>query len=301
VGGLAATNASGPLRARYGTLRDLLLGVRFVQADGVVTWGGAKVVKSVSGYDVPKLMVGALGTLGVLVEATLRLHPMPPVERTWLAEFPAASAAQTFVALIVDSSLEPNRVEVLDEPVLRGCSAPVAPVAVAATMASVEAAVSEQGDRLAALARQSGGQATMAADEFWQRYDQTCTAGAGDVVLRVNTLPSRLADTLDTIGHGHQAGSGAAVMVAGCAVLGSLRVTLTGAEPEHAAGLVERLREFVADFGGSVVVLAGPPALRTKVDPWGPVPPAALDLMRSLKDEFDPTRVLNPGRFVGGL
>src|SRR2546427_5134150 len=75
LGGLAATDASGPLRARYGTMRDLLLGVRFVQADGVVTWGGAKVVKSVSGYDVPKLMVGALGTLGVLGELTLRLHP----------------------------------------------------------------------------------------------------------------------------------------------------------------------------------------------------------------------------------
>ena len=67
LGGIAATNASGPLRARYGTLRDLLLGVRFVQADGAVTWGGSKVVKSVSGYDVPKLMVGALGTLGVLL------------------------------------------------------------------------------------------------------------------------------------------------------------------------------------------------------------------------------------------
>src|SRR6516162_606067 len=84
VGGIAATNASGPLRGRYGTMRDLLLGVRFVQADGVLTWGGSKVVKSVSGYDVPKLMVGALGTLGVLAELTLRLHPTPPTERTWL-------------------------------------------------------------------------------------------------------------------------------------------------------------------------------------------------------------------------
>src|SRR5439155_415575 len=81
-----------------GTLRDLLLGVRFVQADGVVTWGGAKVVKSVSGYDVPKLMVGALGTLGVLGELTLRLHPVPEFEATWLASFKDAGAAQAFVA-----------------------------------------------------------------------------------------------------------------------------------------------------------------------------------------------------------
>src|SRR5688572_13090725 len=76
IGGLVATHMSGPLRARYGTMRDLLLGVRFVQSDGVVTWGGAKVVKSVTGYDIPKLMTGALGTLGVLGELTLRLHPL---------------------------------------------------------------------------------------------------------------------------------------------------------------------------------------------------------------------------------
>src|SRR5918996_3243364 len=137
LGGIAATGASGPLRARYGTMRDLLLGVRFVQADGVLTWGGAKVVKSVTGYDVPKLLVGALGTLGVLVEATLRLHPMPPVERTWLAEFPAASAAQTFVALIVDSSLEPNRVEVLDAGALAAAGLPPAAAGLAVSFGSV--------------------------------------------------------------------------------------------------------------------------------------------------------------------
>ncbi|MEK7386901.1 MAG: FAD-binding protein, partial [candidate division NC10 bacterium] len=83
LGGITATNASGPLRTRYGAMRDFLLGVRFVQADGVATWGGAKVVKSVSGYDVPKLMVGALGTLGVLGELTLRLHPAPEFEAGW--------------------------------------------------------------------------------------------------------------------------------------------------------------------------------------------------------------------------
>ena len=94
LGGLVATNASGPLRARYGTMRDLLLGVRFVQADGVVTWGGSKVVKSVTGYDVPKLMVGALGTLGVLTELTLRLHARPEVECTSLVLLPDASAVQ---------------------------------------------------------------------------------------------------------------------------------------------------------------------------------------------------------------
>ena len=87
VGGVIASGASGQRRFRYGTGRDLLLGARFVQADGTVTWGGSRVVKSVTGYDVPKLLAGSLGTLGVIVEATLRLHPVQPASGSWLFAF----------------------------------------------------------------------------------------------------------------------------------------------------------------------------------------------------------------------
>src|SRR6185295_11687839 len=83
----------------------LLLGARFVQADGTLTWGGAKVVKSVTGYDVPKLLVGSLGTLAILVEATLRLHPMPPATRSWRVGLPSYAAARAFLAALVDSPL----------------------------------------------------------------------------------------------------------------------------------------------------------------------------------------------------
>ena len=85
VGGVLATGASGPRRFRYGTGRDLLLGVRFVQADGTITWGGSKVVKSVTGYDIPKLLAGSLGTLGIIVEATLSFLGVgiPPPTPTW--------------------------------------------------------------------------------------------------------------------------------------------------------------------------------------------------------------------------
>src|SRR5206468_10368367 len=108
---------------------------------GVVTWGGAKVVKSVTGYDIPKLMVGALGTLGVLAELTLRLHPMPEHEASWLASFDTLDAVGTLVAAILESTLQPNRVEIVSrgalEPLALG--APVAAVAV--SIASVEPAL----------------------------------------------------------------------------------------------------------------------------------------------------------------
>src|SRR5207249_2895159 len=114
LGGITATNAVGPLACRYGAMRDRLLGVRFVQADGVVTWGGAKVVKSVTGYDVPKLMVGALGTLGVLAELTVRLYPVPEHEASWLVSLRSPEAAQELLTAILDSTLQPNRVEILN-------------------------------------------------------------------------------------------------------------------------------------------------------------------------------------------
>jgi len=301
LGGLVATAAAGPLRARYGTLRDLLLGVRFVQADGVVTWGGARVVKSVSGYDVPKLMVGALGTLGVLCELTLRLHPAPDVERTWLVTVPDAEAAAALVAAVADSTLEPSRVELLDAAALRATAAPAGALAVAVAFGSVEEAVAEQGARLEALARAVGGAATVVPD-FWERYDAALVAGEGEVVLHVASLPSHLAPTLAAI-HGAVGalGPGAGGLVTGCARLGLFRVVLTGAEVEAAARLVTTLREAVAPVEGSVIVHAGPRALRERVDPWGPVAPEVLALLRAVKATFDPAGVLNPGRFVGGL
>src|SRR5581483_9731585 len=162
LGGMVATNASGPLRCRYGTLRDLLLGVRFVQDDGVLTWGGARVVKSVTGYDVPKLMVGALGTLGVLAELTLRLHPAPEAEGTGIARFAGVGPAREFVALVLDSSLQPNRLEILDAAAQRACGLGGEGVAVAVGIGSVPAAVAVQGERVRALATALGGEVRLA-------------------------------------------------------------------------------------------------------------------------------------------
>src|SRR2546422_7462822 len=140
LGGMTATNASGPLRVRYGTMRDLLLGVRFVQADGVVTWGGSKVVKSVSGYDVPKLMVGALGTLGVLGELTLRLHPLPDAERSWLRALAPARAAQGFIGPVLPSHHSAARRELLNRAGLAACGAGDGPAAVAVSIGTAEEA-----------------------------------------------------------------------------------------------------------------------------------------------------------------
>lgn len=298
IGGLVATAASGPLRARYGTARDLLLGLRFVQADGVVTWGGARVVKSVTGYDVPKLMVGSLGTLGVLCELTLRLHPMPDVERAWIAGFGAAERAGDFVSRVIDSTLQPNRVELLDGATLRACGLPEHRVALVVAIGSVETAVGGQGAALAAAARAAGGEIAPAPDDMWDRYDAALTARADETVLHLSSLASHLADTTHAI---ERAASPLGARVGGCALLGTFRIAVSGGRPAALARLVDTLRAFVAPLGGSVTIQAGPRALREVVDPWGPVDPGAFALMREIKQAFDPTGVLNPGRFVGEL
>jgi glycolate oxidase FAD binding subunit len=299
VGGLAATNASGPLRARYGTLRDLLLGVRFVQADGVVTWGGAKVVKSVSGYDVPKLMVGALGSLGVLGELTLRLHPMPEFEATWLASFNGPAAAQAFVAHLVDSTVQPTRVEILNRAALGVCGAGAAPLAAAVSIGTAEEAVRAQGQTVARFAREAGATATLLDASFWTTYERAMAPGEA-VQLHVGTLVTQVGATAAEIERA-VAAAGAVATITGSGTLGSLRAAFPALDLDAVRTIVERLRELVAPWGGSVIIQQAPAAIRAVVDPWGPVEPGAFALMRGLKEEFDARRVLNPGRFVGDL
>jgi glycolate oxidase FAD binding subunit len=293
LGGIAATQASGPLRQRYGTMRDLLLGVRFAQADGVLTWGGAKVVKSVSGYDVPKLMVGALGSLGVLLEVTLRLHPAPDHEATWLVSFTTPAHAQDYVAALLDSTVQPNRLELLDNRMLGACRLPISAAAVAVSIGTVEPAVRAQEVLVKGIAQHTHGAVETMGASFWKTYDHVLADPAG-VMLRIGTVPARLVDTLGAI----QAVLPGA-MVGGAAGVGALRAVVAQAEPAALADALQRLRGAVADIDGGVIIERAPRALREHLDPWGPVPAPALALMRALKTEFDARGVLNPGRCVG--
>ena len=303
LGGLVATGAHGPLRARYGTLRDFLLGVRFVQADGVVTWGGSRVVKSVTGYDVPKLMVGSLGTLGVLCELTLRLHPRPEAEATRLSTFASVDAAAAFVARVLDSSLEPNRVEFVNGAALgRLGLSPHAPAAIAISVGSVEDAVRDQLAAVEELAGVGGGKTEPAAADFWEAYAAMLADAGRTLALHVSVPPSSLAKTVNAVERAvADLLPEARAVIAGCAALGTVDVLLPESALPVAARLVERARGVVADLGGHTLVTRAPLAVRRTVDPWGPIEPGPMALMRALRDEFDPRRVLNPGRFVGGL
>ncbi len=302
VGGVIATNDSGPLRLRYGTARDLVLGARFVQADGTVTWGGARVVKSVTGYDIPKLLVGSLGSLGVLAELTFRLHPLPEAEEHQLVSFPSAEQAGEFLASILDSSLQPSRLELLNGEALAGLGLPVAPAAVAVTVGSVVEAVRNQVTTLEAVARRSGADRhTSVAPGFWQELGRGLS-DEGGLLLKIVTLPALVTDRFSLITR-LAASLGLRARMMAEAGNGVLRSRLEGSlsAEEWDQRVIVTLREQVASEGGSVVVEAAPRALKESLDVWGPADPGALAIMKRLKAEFDPRGILNPGRYVAHL
>lgn len=301
VGGVLATNASGPLRFRYGTGRDLLLGIRFVQADGTITWGGSKVVKSVSGYDVPKLMVGSLGTLGVMLEATLRLHPLPAATGTVLAASESPAALQDTLAAILDSSLEPDRLTLLNARARPGAGGPPSGPALLISFGSVDEAVKSQGEAVIRLAQKSGSAAQWAPSTIWDDLARNL-GGPEPVSLTLACEIRRVGHWLGELERLARA-LDASVSVIGEAGNGVLRAWLSG--PAEGRPIVS---EFVTPLSrgleaerGSLVIERMPPPLKQDLDVWGPVPADVMTLMRRIKQEFDPRGILNPGRFVGGL
>lgn len=299
LGGLLATNASGPRRFRYGTGRDLLLGARFVQADGAVTWGGSKVVKSVTGYDIPKLLTGSLGTLGVIVEATLRLHPVQPASESWLFSFDSREAAAELVGSILASSLEPDRLAWFNAAALGRVGQDSAPAAVAVSVASVAEAVASQGALLGSMASRLGARVSTLDESFWPRVGG---ALAGPTVVKIASELRRLPFWVGEI-ESATARHGLSVAVVGEAGNGVFRAAVEGSvSPETwAREIIAALREALAAEDGSLVVERAPLGLKRAADVWGPVPETALTVMKRLKVEFDPRGTLNPGRFVGGL
>ena len=155
VGGLIATGAAGPLRYRYGAPRDLLIGITVVRADGTITKSGGKVVKNVAGYDLGKLFAGSFGTLGLITEATFRLHPAPATT-TWITrQYPDPQAAAAAIQIIADSPLAPAAIELLWE-------SAAGPISVSALLEGDADSVSARSSRLEELLGRPAQAATQA-------------------------------------------------------------------------------------------------------------------------------------------
>jgi len=296
VGGVVAANASGPRRLRYGTVRDLLIGITVVLADGTVAHSGGKVVKNVAGYDLGKLYAGSLGTLGVIVEAIFRLHPVPPATALVAAEVAGAGQAGSAVRALLASTLVPSAVE-LDWP------SPDGPGVLTVLFEGIRRGVEAQAAAASRLLDDAGvpGASVLHGDEA----ELAAAFGAlpwqdGQLGVKVATVPSGLPGALGTVWE-VAAAHGLTARVTAHAATAVLRAGLAGGDAAAMAGFVNGARERLGPAPGqaTLVVTKAPPEVKRTVDAWGPVGDA-LPLMRRVKQRFDPSGRPSPGLFVGG-
>ncbi|MEW2352758.1 FAD-binding oxidoreductase [Spirillospora sp. NPDC029432] len=277
VGGTIATAAAGPLRLLYGTPRDLVIGLTVIRADGRVARSGGKVVKNVAGYDLGRLFSGSYGTLGLIVEATFRLHPIPAAQAYITCDLTDATRAYEAVQAVLHSPAVPSAVEVV--------SSSQDGLTLGVLLEGVPEGVAARTEQVSALLGAAGTQVRTAQEppEWWGAYPD------GTTLIDVTAPPSALATLLE-----HRTeGVSLSWSAAGHGYLG----LTPEADP---AGTLARVREDLGGrHNGAAVVRYTPEAVRNEIDLWGPVP--AFSLMRRVKEQFDPENRLSPGRFVGGL
>lgn len=307
IGGTLATGSAGPRRLRYGTPRDLVIGITVVRADGTVARSGGKVVKNVAGYDLGKLFAGSYGTLGLIVEAVFRLHPLPAGVAYVTNACADAAVAQRAVSEVVASQLAPSAVEI-DRPA-RG-----QPVQVGVLLEGDPDGVRERAELMRGLL--GTGAHTSPTVPGWWGWPTGPGASSGGTLIRIAFWAAALPQVLAVVDSA-AAAAGLDPAVGGSAAAGVIYAA-AGSDADSAviAEFVSALRGGLADaeHGGrpsaiptldspplvaSAVVVHCQPSVRGLVDPWGPVP--SLGLMRAVKDQFDPEHRMAPGRFAGGL
>jgi glycolate oxidase FAD binding subunit len=290
VGGILACNDSGVLRLRYGGLRDLIIGVTLALPDGTLAASGGKVVKNVAGYDLPKLATGALGTLGVITQATFRLHPVPHHERTRTIHCQDFPSMQQLVLAIQDASLAHAALQVR----LGSHAAPEGDVLLEGTEAGIGAQDSSIRQIVGSVPVVEATQDVWNARQAMWVHDHDDSIGRA--IAKISLLPADLASTFTTIDRLAAAHDARWMAVAQATGLGQLRLV---GNAEHLPGLVLDIRDALEARGGSLVMLEQPRGV-SSVEVWGN-PNNTLPLMRALKQQLDPRRTLNPGRFVGGI
>ncbi|MGB8770534.1 MAG: FAD-binding oxidoreductase [Candidatus Korobacteraceae bacterium] len=288
VGGVLATAESGTLRIRYGAIRDLVLGLEMALPDGSVIKAGGKVVKNVAGYDLTKLAIGSLGTLGVITSAVFRLHPVPVATATYGAVIPTASEAAKLVLAILDSHLVYTGLQI-------HASRPDQ-VFIQVRFEGIPESLQDQSAKLGQIAGDH--KFAECADDVWTAR-QKLFANAGDsVICKCSVLPSQITSLCDAVFRLAESAKIAAVLVAQGTGVAEVRLDAAGLQPLIA--VLGALRAEVDRVEGTLTVSLCPVAMKDELDVWGSVNDV-LPLMQRIKQKFDPDRTLNPGRFVGGI
>ncbi|MFT4038074.1 MAG: FAD-binding protein [Thermomicrobiales bacterium] len=291
IGGLIATARWGPLRHSAGTLRDLLIGITVAHPGGTVSKAGGMVVKNVTGYDMPRLYHGSLGTLGVITSANFKVLPRPRAEATVLATAPTVSEAFSIAALMRDSGDPTAALEVsTDGDAWR----------VATRIEGRERTVGAIAQRLALL----GGETTTLAEDdsaaWWQDHVASFDPAAHPdaVTLRLGIRPRATRAMIEGLLPVLAAAGATVSGVSASPGVGSALVRLDLGN--DGARILPEVQRVALDLAESAVILNAPSAWKQGLDVWG-APPAGIEVMTEIREQFDPQRVINPGRFAGFL
>jgi glycolate oxidase FAD binding subunit len=309
VGGVLATGVAGPLRLRYGSGRDLLIGITIVRADGTIARSGGKVVKNVAGYDLGKLFAGSRGTLGLITEATFRLHPLPQSTAYVSTQCDSPQTCERLLAAAVAPAVAPVAAE-LSWPLAS------APIALGIALEGDPAGVTQRATQLSELLAKEAGQCdgnprtvVSVSDSPPPWWRSGPAAQPDGTVLQLAFWPGELVRVLTELRSAAERAS-LDPAVGGSAAAGVLHAALPAASPADAA----RIADFITSLRGSldwqagsgaspprasVLIQHAPAAVTELADPFGPVP--ALHLMRAIKQQFDPAGMMSPGRFAGSL
>jgi glycolate oxidase FAD binding subunit len=308
VGGIIATNASGPKRLRYGTARDLVIGLHVIQANGEIARSGGRVVKNVAGYDLNKLYTGSLGTLGLIAKANFKLHPIPAAERTLLLTYTNAEEAMRTTTAITGSQLTPSAIELIDARAARdmtdffGQNLPGNGYTLAVDFEGSQTTINRQIDELRLLARKYNAllDNELEGDDqerFWQAVREHMQ---GTLTCKAAILSSQVAPYLQRVEQICRRHDLEASIIAHAAN-GILYIELRPGDAEQRLiEAIKTLRLHAQEARGSLVVECCPVELKRRIDIWGE-PGTDFRMMQRLKQQFDPKGTFARGRFLGGL
>jgi glycolate oxidase FAD binding subunit len=295
LGGIVSTANTGSIRQRYGGIRDMLIGISFVRWDGQIAKAGGRVVKNVAGYDLMKLLTGAYGSLGIITQLTFRLYPMPDASATVVITGNSDAIADLTQQVLL-SSLTPIALDLLSANTAQTLDLETE-TALLAQFQTIPDSIEQQTTQLLELAKQyglTGDRLTNAPEQnLWQRLAEQLDGrpNSGAIACKMGVLPNQAISTLDVI---NQTCPTNISIIHAASGIGWWRCP--GCQP----AAVQTVRSHCDTHGGYLTLLDAPAEVKQSLDVWG-YSGNALEVMRSIKTQFDPHNLLNPGRFVGGL
>lgn len=287
IGGIVATADTNSLRQRYGSVRDQLLGISFVRADGQIAKAGGRVVKNVAGYDLMKLFTGSYSTLGIISQVTFRVYPLPETSGTVVLTGTAEAISQA-ASILRSSALTPTQADLLSNQLVSQLGLHPG-LGLMARFQSISESVKEQANQLLEVGKKLGLKGTIYNHEdegyLWQRLSEVMhNAGKESAITcKIGVLPTAAVEVLRSaeISLIHNASG------LGWLQCGSLSQVLT-------------IRDRLQQHKGFLSVLVAPPQIKQEIDVWG-YTGNALEMMRQIKAQFDSKNILSPGRFVDGI